>query len=104
MNVRPHSSVADSLDVAFDMLSRVAKMMKVGESKPYLRQLFYIRGILRNRLSYINERALMNLMETAVVNGADVDSMEALAKRVSSWTAFRNALEDFLTEEGGEEN
>jgi hypothetical protein len=86
------------------MMPRIAKVRKASEGKPYLRQLFYIRGILRNRLSYINERALMNLMETAVVNGADVDSIEALAKRVSSWTAFRNALEDFLTKEDGEEN
>lgn len=92
-----HKYTKESLDVAFDMLSRVAKMMKVSESKPYLRQLLYIRGILRNRLSYINERALMDMMETAVLNGADIDSMEALAKRVSSWTAFRNALDEFLT-------
>jgi hypothetical protein len=90
--------------VAFDMMPRVAKVMKASEAKPYLPRLFYVRGILRNRLSYINERALMDLMETAVVNGADIDSMEALAKRVSSWTAFRNALEDFLTKEDGDEN
>jgi HNH endonuclease len=99
-----HKYTKGSLDVAFDMMPRVAKVMKASEGKPYLPRLFYIRGILRNRLSYINERALMDLMETAVVNGADIDSMEALAKRVSSWTAFRSALENFLTKEDGDGN
>jgi hypothetical protein len=99
-----HKYTKESLDVAVDMLPRVAKVMKTIEKKPYMRQLFYIRGILRNRLSYINEQTLMDLMETAVVNGADIDSMEALAKRVSSWTSFRTALEDYLTKEDGVEN
>jgi hypothetical protein len=92
-----HNYTKESLDVAFDMMPRVAKVAKASEGKPYLRQLLYIRGILRNRLNYINERALMDLMETAVVNGADIDSIEALAKRVSSWTSFRDALEEYLT-------
>ena len=99
-----HKFTKESLDVAFDTMPRVAKVMKASESKPYLPRLFYIRGILRNRLSYINERALMDLMEAAVLNGADIDSMEALAKRVSSWTAFRSALEDYFVTENGEEN
>lgn len=93
-----HRLTKESIDVAFDMLIKVAKITKASAGKPYLKQLFYIRGILRNRLSYLNERALMSLMEEAAQAGVDLDSLEALAKRVSSWTAFRNAIEDFLAQ------
>jgi HNH endonuclease len=84
---------------AFGAIGRVAKVLSQSKTKPYLKHLFYIRGILRNRLDYINEYMLMNLMEDAVAHGIDLDWMESFAKRVSSWTQFKNSIEDFIIAE-----
>jgi hypothetical protein len=54
-----------------------------------IRRLFYIRGILRRRLAYINEYMLMDLMEAAVAHDIDLDWMESFAKRVSSNSGIR---------------
>lgn len=86
----------ESLDTAFGAVGRVASVLRVAESKPYLKRLFYIRGILRNRLSYLNERMVMMLMEEASQAGVDLDELESFAKQVRSWTQFRNALETFI--------
>jgi hypothetical protein len=100
-----HEYTKDSLDVAFGAIGRVAKVLSQSESKPYLRQLFYIRGILRNRLPYVNEHMLMPLMEEAVAHDIDIDSMESIAKQVGSWTQFKNAIEDYIAQhrKGGED-
>jgi HNH endonuclease len=75
-----HRYTKESLDVAFDAIGRVAKVLSQSKTKPHLKQLFYIRGILRNRLEYINEYMLMDLMEAAVVRGIDWTTLRHLQK------------------------
>lgn len=94
----------ESLDVALSMLPRVARVMQASTEKPYLKRLYYIRGILRNRLTYLNEWLVMDLLEQAVLAGADVDSLEDFAKNVRSWTALRNELENFISRQADGEN
>jgi len=94
-----HQYTKESLDTAFGAIGRVAKVLSQSKTKPYLKRLFYIRGILRNRLDYINEYMLMDLMEDAVAHGIDLDWMESFAKRASSWTQFKNSIEDFIIAE-----
>jgi HNH endonuclease len=93
-----HQHTKESLDTAFGAIGRVAKVLRRSKTKPYLKRLFYIRGILRKRLDYLNEYMLMDLMEEAVGRGIDLDSMESFAKRVSSWTQFKNSIEDYIRE------
>jgi hypothetical protein len=65
-------------------------------AKPYLGVLFYIRGILRNRLVYVDERLVMDLTERAHLAGFALDDMKDLARHVRNWQAFRDELEDFI--------
>lgn len=60
------------------------------------RRLYYIRGILRNRLSYINDGKCIPLLQRAVDNGMDLDTVQSIAKTASSWTAFCNALNEYF--------
>jgi hypothetical protein len=98
-----HQYTKESLDTAFAAIGRVAKVIRQSKTKPYLQRLFYIRGILRNRLDYINEYILMDLMEEAVAHGVDLDGLESFAKRVPSWTQFKNSVEDYIAESRNEE-
>ena len=92
------------MEKAWDYVSRILSVEKASRSKPYLKKLFYIRGILRNRLSYVNERMAMELMEDCVEREAFLESLERLAKKVRTWTEWRNALEDYIAGHSDETN
>jgi hypothetical protein len=67
------------------------------------RDIFYIRGILRNRV-YVNEGLVMPLIRQAIDKGADVEKMKHLAKTVRSWTAWREAIESFIRGDDNDED
>jgi len=55
------------------------------------RRLHYVKGILRNRLSYVPYDAMKDL-EVALEDGVSVEDMVLEAKHARSWTAFSNWL------------
>jgi hypothetical protein len=90
--------IKETAEIAFKKVGGILKVEEVSDEKPYLRRLFYIRGILRNRLSYLNEWQLMPLLEQAAEADISVDWIERQAKTCNSWTAFRNVIEDALNQ------
>lgn len=91
----------DSLEKAFNFIPRVAAARRSDEDKPHMRRLYYVRGILRNRLRYMREQDAIDLMEEAVEYDIDLDWLEGFAKRVTSWSTFRRSLEQFIEEQRG---
>ena len=87
---------SESWNKAFNAVPGVIRVTRSSREKPYLRDMFYIRGILRKRLSYVNERMVLGLIENAIVADANIESLKRLATRVSSWTQFTNAIHDYL--------
>ncbi len=89
--------IGETVGKAFQYIPKICASRKKTEGKPYLQRMYYIRGILRNRLSYVNEWQSIQLMEKAYLNGLQVELMEELAKEVKNWTEFREALEGWLS-------
>jgi hypothetical protein len=87
---------------AFGYIPRILAVRKRDVGKPHMQDLYYVRGILRNRLRYVNERMVMPLLEGAYDSGVDTDVLKDIAKEVSSWTQFREAV-DWLVNDAGEE-
>jgi hypothetical protein len=87
----------DSISVAFGKLGAVARVIRDSAEKPYLKRIFYIRGILRARLSYVDDREAFRLMDESGQRNVDFDSLERIAKTTRNWTAFRSALEEFIS-------
>lgn len=83
---------------AFSKIPGIIKITRVSARKPYLPQLFYIRGILRNRLTYMRDADVVPMLERAVELGLDLDHFTELAKRFRSWTQFRDCIERFIAE------
>lgn len=86
----------DSIEKAFDYISRICYCKQKSEDNPYMRDLLYIRGILRNRLYYCNEAKALKLLKDAYFNGASIENLKDLAKEVRNWTQFREGIESFL--------
>ncbi len=96
LNYENDEPTHESVEVTWKKVGGICNMKKVQKDKPYMKDIFYIRGILRNRLQYLNERMALELLEEAVLNDADIENLKDHAKKVKNWTNWRNALEDFI--------
>lgn len=69
--------------------------------RPYMRDLFYIRGIIRNRC-YCNDRKAIELLEEAYDAGIHIEDLKSLALSTTSWTAWHRTMREWIDEEYGE--
>lgn len=94
---RDDVATSASVNYAFDMIPRVAGGIRRNSEKPWLKDIYYVRAILRNRLSYINEYQAVSLMEKATTACfMDTDDLKNLAKAVSSWSQFRDEVQSYI--------
>jgi len=73
-------------------------VLKADRDNPGIGRLFYIRGILRNRCGHLNENRCIALLKEAWACGVSVDWMESIAKETSSWSRFRDDVNDAINE------
>lgn len=83
---------------AFWSISKICSVLKADKDDPGVAKLFYIRGILRNRLNYLHEGACISVLKEAKQIGVSIEWMEQLAKEVGSWTQFRNAVDEVINQ------
>lgn len=86
----------ESIETAFSKLGGVCRTLRDSVEKPWLKQAFYVRGILRARLSYLDDREVMRLMEECAKRDVDFDSLQRIAKSTRNWSSFRDVLERFI--------
>jgi hypothetical protein len=89
---------AESVQKAFSMIPRVAGGVRIAADAPYMRDVFYIRAVLRNRLNYVNEQDVIRITKEAILLGVDVDRLRQFSKEVRSWTAYRESVEAFIAD------
>jgi hypothetical protein len=68
-----------------------------------INQLYYVRGILRNRLSYVNDRVAIQLIKQAYGYGISLEKLKTIAINVKNWTEFRSRMEE-ITDQFSEES
>jgi hypothetical protein len=103
-------AVMDAMDIARDRYVSTLTPESVGEAwskvggichnraNPEEMRLKYVRGILRNRLYYLNERTAMDILREALTAGVDLEEMEEVAKKARSWTDWRNWMREVIDE------
>lgn len=88
----------DSVEHAWKMVGGISRMNRVERDHPQIKRLYYVRGILRKRLSYCNEHQAIALLRRAYELGADLASLEELAKHINNWTAWRTEMENYISQ------
>lgn len=86
----------ESVETAWHKVGGICRIRRLEQDDPNIGRLYYVRGILRNRLNYVNERLCLPLLQNAIHAGASIDSLEQNAKSVSNWTEWREAIESFI--------
>lgn len=88
----------ESVENAWKKVGGICRISRLERDNPELKKLYYIRGILRNRLSYCHEQLAMTLLRRALQFNASLPSLEEFAKNVTNWTAWRMGMEDFIAQ------
>jgi len=85
-----------SVEKAWKYVGRIANMKKVDQEKPHIKDLLYIRGILRNRFSYCDEQRELEILEDAFDAGAKIEDLQKIAKRSNSWSSWQDDMDEYL--------
>lgn len=89
---------SESWERAFDKISGICRVTRQSKDDPDLRELYYIRGILRNRLNYFNHGQALQYLKNARAWGVSMDTLKSIAYNTRSWTSFkydvRKAIEE----------
>ena len=87
----------ESWERGFKKIDGICRVRKSQSDKPYLKDLYYARGILRNRV-YVDAAYVMDMMENAVLAGADTQWIIQEAKNCRNWSQFRDEMHEFVDE------
>lgn len=82
---------------AFTMIPRILAARGKYADRPYMRDLFYARACIRNRI-YCNDRAAIDLLEQAYLAGAHVEELKDWAKTARNWTVWKTQMEEWIDE------
>jgi len=78
----------ESVEMAWQKLGGVARVKAMPEDE---RQLHYIKGILRSRLSYV-PYDIMKFLKYAAEDGVSIDDLKLEARAVRNWTQYSTFL------------
>lgn len=85
--------IPQTISKYFEYIEKIARSRKRLEDKPYLRELYYIRGIIRHRFSYCVDYEALALLERAYLLGHDTDELKAIALEYHNWSSWRDFME-----------
>lgn len=85
----------ESVEKAFKYIPKICHIKTLQEEKPYMKDLFYIRGIVNNRM-YCDKPLALSYLERAHLAGASIPSFKTLAVEARNWTEWRKAMEEYL--------
>lgn len=88
------STNSDSFEKFFRLVPRIAhhKTHKTALADNIYKDAFYCRGILRNRLRYIDEVKCIRLLKTCVDLGIDMEGIKASCKSYRNWSEFEEDI------------
>ncbi len=93
----------ESAEKALSYIRRICGVMKDLEKKPYLKDLYYIRGIYRNRIGFhssANQWQVLHLLEDAYLAGVPVEVLQEAARSCHNWSSFRSTVVSLAVEGG----
>jgi hypothetical protein len=89
---------SESWEKAFGKISGICRTNRESKDDPDLRELYYIRGILRNRLSYFDNAQALQYLKNARSWGVDLDTIKSIAYQTRSWTSFKCDIGEAIEE------
>jgi 5-methylcytosine-specific restriction endonuclease McrA len=83
----------ESFELAF---SKIPGIARISALPPEEKELYYIRGIARNRFEFIDQDLCIDLLRQAYQAGAEIAELKTLARRSKSWSRFKIELYELI--------
>lgn len=83
----------ESWSAAFDKLPGFTVVRSHERDCPDIRSLYYARGILRKRLSWVDEGKAFAIIKAAYDRGVSADTIIGIARDAGSWTSWEAEME-----------
>jgi hypothetical protein len=84
---------AQSANKAWDYVGRICNVTRREKDEPWLKDCYYIRGILRRRFNYVNDNQAIALLQEASRLGASAAWLKEVAIGARSWTAWHQEMD-----------
>ena len=85
----------ETWEKTFNYIPRIAANRKKQNENPIYGKQCYIKAILRNRISYVNEVQLMKMLQESMRLEQDFEIVKLIATQCSSWTDFREHFDEW---------
>lgn len=88
----------ESVVLAWSKVGGICNINRQKADDPEISDLYYIRGIIRNRIGggYYDANKAIILLKKAKQANATIESLKNFAMTVRNWTNFRNGIESYL--------
>ncbi len=87
------NTIRESVGVAFSKIGGICRMSAQPDWK---RDLYYIRGIARNRLTYINQVECIRLLESAHKEGIEIDDLRNITLSARNWAEWQQEINGLI--------
>jgi len=84
----------ESLEKAIRFVEKIVRNKKLEQKDPIAAKRYYIRGILKNRLGYFNEKRLWAMLIKHLKSMDDYAIFEGYAKECRNWSEFVEMVEE----------
>jgi hypothetical protein len=82
----------ESWEEAFNKIPGICRVERASKDDPDIRDLYYIRGIARNRSGYFDNAKALEWLKAARSWGVPIEELRQIACNATSWTKFINAV------------
>ncbi|MFM2293801.1 MAG: hypothetical protein RLZZ350_214 [Verrucomicrobiota bacterium] len=89
----------ESWEIAFSKIPGICRVERASKDEPELRELYYIRGIVRNKCeNYFDNVQAMEWLRAARSWGIPVEELRNLAVQTRNWRNFVQRISDLIQE------
>lgn len=89
------SPTNESANAAFHKIGGIIRIKQAEAEKPWLKDLFYTRGIVRNRM-YCKDHVAKALLEEAYAAGVPTEESRVVALTARNWTTWQEEMRDLI--------
>ncbi len=87
------NTTPESASLAF---SKIGGICRMSLQPDWRRDLYYIRGIARNRFNYINQNECIRLLESAYHSGIDIEDLRGITLSCSTWSKWQYEIASLI--------
>jgi len=86
----------ESVETAWNKVPGICSLTRSDNDEPELKDFFYIRAIIRNRLSYYVPHQTIEWLKAAYSWGATISELKSIATSVRSWSEFSHEIDRII--------